>query len=335
MNDQFTIHPFDKRASHYAAAVSIGNRIYPNYPDSIAEMQRSDRLRLPDRFLHRILVHDAASDSFVAFASASHSDDTHHPQKFELDVLVLPDYQHRGIGTLAYENLLDAIAPFNPIKLEAHTDSSQLQGIDFLEKRGYALATREYTAKLDLNRFDPTRFASYVDQARGHGIELLTLAQLSQRFEHGYERPLYELLNEIDQDVPWHDEIQPLPFDHWLKRHHDSPERMTDGYLVALDGDQMVGVTMLFKSAGTTDLLFTGLTGVKRTHRRKAIAMALKVQSLSWAKENLRASDGTAPSVMTENEENNPMFHINEKFGFVRQPDFLSYVKTIAVENEG
>ncbi len=329
MTTQFTIQPFDYSDAHYAVYVALKNRLYPDDASTIEIEKRWVRLRPSNRFQHHALVQDAESGQLVAFAQVRHHIDTYHPQKFHLDVLVQPEFEGRGVGMLAYQHLLDVIAPFNPNKLEAGTDSSKTRSIELLERNGFNLMTTEYLSKLDLNQFEPYKFGSYGETARAHGIEIVNFDQLVARFPDTYERGLYDMMNEIDQDVPWHDEIQPQPFEQWLKGFHDAAHRYSEGYLTALDGDEMVGITMLFQIPGLDDPLHTGLTGVKRSHRRKAIAMALKLQALGWAKENLRVSDGCAPSVMTENEANNPMFTINERLGFVRQPDWLTFVKEL------
>ena len=42
------------------------------------------------------------------------------------------------------------------------------------------------------------------------------------------------------------------------------------------------------------------------------------------------APEGWSAKILeTENEENNPMFNINVRLGFEREPDWVSYVKTI------
>jgi GNAT superfamily N-acetyltransferase len=70
-------------------------------------------------------------------------------------------------------------------------------------------------------------------------------------------------------------------------------------------------------------MLRTGLTGVRRAYRRRGLALALKVRSLAFAKEQ------GYRRVITENESNNRgMLHINEELGFVKNPAWIHYVKT-------
>jgi hypothetical protein len=78
--------------------------------------------------------------------------------------------------------------------------------------------------------------------------------------------------------------------------------------------------------------LYNGLTAVKRTHRRRGIATALKVRSLDYAKANYRQPDGSYPRVVTTNESNNPMYLLNAMLGYKPQPDYLKYTKSFEYE---
>ena len=70
-------------------------------------------------------------------------------------------------------------------------------------------------------------------------------------------------------------------------------------------------------------LLYTGLTGVLRSHRRRGVATALKVTALSFAKKR------SVKFVKTDNEENNPMYDLNMQLGFKPQPAYVDYEKPL------
>ena len=68
---------------------------------------------------------------------------------------------------------------------------------------------------------------------------------------------------------------------------------------------------------------WTGSLGVLRQYRRKGIATALKIKAM----EKLLQKGIT--EIRTDNEENNPMYKINEKLGFKPVPSSMDYSKKI------
>ena len=70
-------------------------------------------------------------------------------------------------------------------------------------------------------------------------------------------------------------------------------------------------------------LLYTGLTGVRRSHRRKGIALALKLRAVDYARRH------GIEEVRTWNASTNEgMLGINIRLGFQRQPAWIDFVKT-------
>ena len=327
-NERLRIELFDGSDASYEATAALETVTYPEYPVTADELKRGDAKRNPKHYRQRYVGRDVTGE-IVAVGRAQHNRSAFHPQKFWLDLFVSPEKQGLGFGRTLHDHIVNSLAPFAPISVEGGTRSDKPRGIRFLEDRGYKLATREYTSRLDLNQFEPAQFARHIDRCKAAGVELLDHNEMCARFPDTWQRKLYDSNCAIHQDVPWHEPLTAPPFDSWIDRHLSDENRINEGYLVAVDGDEFVGVTMLFSSKATPDLLFTGMTGVARSHRRKGVAVALKCRSLGWAKANLKNSVGAAPSVMTENEENNPMYTINERMGFVRQPDFLMYKKEL------
>ena len=92
-------------------------------------------------------------------------------------------------------------------------------------------------------------------------------------------------------------------------------EDRADGVFVALEAGAVLGFAKLSFSAGRTDRAFHDLTGVKRAHRGRGIATALKAAQIAWAKENGYESLQTANEVR-----NAPIRHLNAKHGYVLEP---------------
>ena len=324
----YQIKPFDyNNDAHYEAMVRIETAMYPLYPNSVDATKRRDQKRPANRYRHRVVMHDAATDAIVAVGAVRHSIDTYHPNKFYVDLMVDPTLDDAGVREQLYDYLITHLQPLNPIQLSGISNSIQPHINQFYEARGYVMKVREYSSRLNLDTFDAMPFQRYLDRVAANGIEIVDLHQLEARYPERWTRMVYDVATEVDQDVPWHEPIQAEPYDDWLNRFIGQPSRINECYLVALDGDLPVGLTMMFRSMATDGTLFTGLTGVKKTYRRQGIAIALKVHSLRTAKAMFSTEDGKPAYLMTENEANNPMYTINERLGFVRQPDWLNWVK--------
>ena len=101
----------------------------------------------------------------------------------------------------------------------------------------------------------------------------------------------------------------------------NSPTLLPDAFLVAVDGNEYIGMTQLWADRAS-DMLFTGLTGVRQGYRRQGIALALKVRAIAYAK-----ASGN-PTIITDNEmTNRPMLSINERLGFQRKPAWIEFRK--------
>jgi len=109
----------------------------------------------------------------------------------------------------------------------------------------------------------------------------------------------------------------------------DSPNYDAKAHFIAIDGEKFVGLTGFWTSPVEKHKLYTGLTGVLRSHRRKGIATALKVSGVRYAR------DYGATVVETDNEENNPMFALNLQLGFEERPAWLDFRNVLREPREG
>jgi GNAT superfamily N-acetyltransferase len=223
--------------------------------------------------------------------------------------------------------VLAALQPHQPLSVDASTREDQAEGRRFLEGRGFGLASRAPASQLNPASFDPGPYAQTAERLADEGVAIQTLAELAAS-DPGYLRKLYDLECEAAQDLPWHDRFTPQPYEQYILSYRDNPDLMPDGYMVALERGQVVGMTQLWRSQATDAILYTGLTAVRRTHRRRGIATAIKAQAIGYAK-TLVTSQGGPPMIRTENEESNPMFRLNLRLGFRERPAWLVYRKEL------
>ena len=311
----------------YETIVEIGNRLFPEYPDTVEEVRHYDENRDP-KCKHQRFVAEL-EDRIVGHAHYGQSPAMYHPQKFEIGVYVEPDCQGRGIGRALYGHLLKALEPFDPIKLFSFAREDYERSVRFLCDRGFAEVMRSWESRLDVNAFDFSPYEGRIGRVEAQGIRLASLKDLLDDPECA--RKLFELERDLLQDVPFPDRYTPeaLDFETFYKRTFENPDFLPEAYLVALDGDRYVGTSALWKSQAAPHELYTGLTGVRREHRRKGIALALKLTGIACAK-----SHGYA-TIKTWNASNNrAMLSINERFGYVKQPVWVTFAKELRPEGD-
>lgn len=315
------IRPFTPDDADYAAIVAIDNAVYPEYPNTVEEWRYDDETRdAKIKWARWVAEIDGQA---VGFGGYDQAEDLYHPQRFWLSAAVLPTSQGRGVGRALYEQIVAALAPHQPIALRAHARADMARTLRFLQDRGYVEDLRDWESRLDLAGFDPTPYAGHEAQVLAGGITLVTLRELMAR-DPDYRQKLYELSEELMQDVPSSEPRTPVTrelFDRWL---FENPNLLPDGYIVACDGDHYAGLSALFASQADASELYTGLTAVRRPYRRRGIALALKLRAIAYA----RAQGIT--TIKTWNESNNrAMLSINEQLGFVKQPVWISFLKHV------
>ena len=321
---QPTIRPFTP--DDYAAAVDVSNRVWPDYPNTVDEWRHEDEHRDPKCRAEKWVAE--VDGSVVGYAGYEQYLGQYHPQKFGVFASLLPEHRGRGLGTALFEAVRAGLAPYDPIRLTADTREDQGRGVAFLSRHGFVEVMRSWESRLDLAGFEPAHFEPAASQALGNGLVLRAWPELAAVPDR--ERRMWLLSQELVRDVPSTDAHTPVDFDYYVRERLGHPDFIPEALLVALDGDEWVGFTQLWRSQASPEL-YTGLTGVKRSHRRRHIALALKVHSIADAKAR------GVPQIKTWNEQNNRgMLAINERLGFVKQPAWIIYALDLAPDtNDG
>jgi RimJ/RimL family protein N-acetyltransferase len=290
----------------YPAVIDLANAVEPEYPSTVEEWAHSDAHRESKCKWERWLAED--SSGLLGYGGFSQHAGSYHPQKFSVSVNVRPE--HRG-------RVRERLAPHNPIRLHTDTREDREDAVRFVTSRGFTETMREWESRLDTTRFDPEPFAGSEERTRGAGIEIRSLRELESDPQRNAK--LFELIHEIDHDVPSPEPPTRQDFATWERRFQSRPGLLPDAYFIAVDGDEYVGVSMVFHAKGA-GYLDTGLTGVKRSHRRKGIALAMKLRVIDYAQQH------GYPEIRTWNEVGNQgMLGINIRLGFVRQPAWVCY----------
>lgn len=329
-----TIRPFDYSDADYAAVTAVWNNARPNDPFSVAYLRREDEMRTsqPGRVLFRLMAEaeDEAGQGgrCVGYGHFMHKPWSYHPRKLAFNITVLPEYESAGIDNSLYERLLGEMQAIDPLTLETAAYEDHPHKMRFLEERGYRVVQRSQDSELDTAGFDPMLYAGLLDKVSAGGIRICNLPDMLVE-DPDFLRRLHALESELVADVPYYDsQVDATPYEDWVKSFTDYPELLPEANLVALAGDQLVGMTNLWTSLATDRTLYTGFTGVLPAYRRRGVATALKVRALAFAKQRLTPS-GDPPLVRTGNEANNPMLQLNLRLGFKELPALLIYAKEL------
>ncbi len=324
-----TIRPIQpKTDAEYQALVDVNNAATPDEPTSVATRRFNDQRAQTDKLFQRFVVENG--DRFVAEGVYCEPFWANAPGKYFYGYSVLPEFEGRpAVHTLVYEYVLGNLAEQQPARLSTGTREDRSHRVAWLEANGFVPKMRFAESELDITNFDFSRFNGAQERVASEGVQLLTLAELREKDPRWLEK-LYDMLWEIEQDVPQVDPPKREPFEEFVKG-FDDPGFWPEGWQMALDPSAAsedgvgayVGVSMLGKNQALPQRIQTWLTGVVRSHRRKGIALAMKLRAVEFAIQQ----GGTA--IRTENEENNPMLGINKVLGFVEIPAGVNYEKEL------
>lgn len=316
----FTIREFEATESDYTAVVAIENAVWPVPGSTVAQRKHRDASFDENYFQQRFVAE--AGERLVGVISMMEPFWSHRPGKYVFELDVHPKWEGRGIGSALYAKMLDALQQREPAPalLVTNTREDKPQGIRFLQKRGFQQTMRWPVSEINPRMFESAPFAKLFQRIDGSGITLHTLAEL-QVSDPLCKEKLYELEWEGTQDEPLPDTPSKMTFEQFATAYFDTPGFLPEGWTIAVDGDQYVGMSELRKDLNDATRLQTGFTCTARTHRRRGLATAMKVRGLEFAKRY------GAEVIRTGNEETNPMYQINLKIGFEPRPAWLAFEK--------
>ncbi len=301
----------------FPAIAGVMNLVWPDRPVSVESLEQDEsELSASSLPLKRGLLLAEQGGLPVGLAEYGQSPGMYHPRKFHAAVNVLPSATGQGVGRALTGRLWAELAPHDPLSVIAGTQDDHPRGLDFLARQGFSEVLRYYDLWLDLPAFDFAPFLAR--EALPDGYRLTSYAELGGNEEA--QRRIYGLWTELRADVPRPDKATPVLFEQFARRFHDPAHLhlLPAGYLLAVhqSSGELVATSELWRSDGGH--LNTGLTGVQRAHRRRGLALALKLAALRYAR-----SLG-APQIRTNTASDNAgMLGINESLGFVRQPAWV------------
>ena len=235
------------------------------------------------------------------------------PHRAIVAALVVPKHRGRGTGDAIRAALERWAIAHGATELEGPVAEDDEGSIAWTSARGYEETGRNSRMVLDLTTIETPSVSP------PPGIEIVTWAERPELAEG-----LWEVAREAGPDIPGEEETDAGPFEEWVERDMRGSGDRPEAVFVALEDGQVLGYAKLAFSAERTDRAFHDLTGVRRAHRGRGIAAALKATQIAWAK------DQGFSSLQTANEVRNaPIRHLNAKHGYVLEPGNVIVRRTI------
>ncbi len=292
--------------------VTLHSALFPGEPTTLADLQRQDETRRAD-LIHRRFIAEVGGQP-AGQGMYTQQEWMFHPQKFLVNVQVGRDHQGQGIGKRIWAELESELRALKAVKLFAPVREDEARARRFLMERGFAEEQREREAALSLADADLSGFEAAVKRVQAQGYALMTFAEWS---DPAREERLYAFDREASQDTPRPaDEVFdfPTPERYWERIHAD-PTYDPSLWFVAIRDGELAGLSQLRTVSALPEVLGTGFTAVARAHRRRGLALALKLTALT------EATKRGYQRVQTENDATNTsMIAINDALGFVQTP---------------
>ena len=307
----------------YETIARIENTVYPDYPDTAEELQFYDEAREKHQHFGRFLVENSSGKA-LGSARFSQSAERYHPQKFYLDIHVLPEHQGQGIGRGLLEYTMQHLETLKAITVRGQVRDDYAQSLRFIQSAGFAEEYRAWESRLDVEACDVSPFSHLEEQLKLEGIELKSFAEFEGTPD--LEHELYHLGLDSSRDMPDPEPFTETSFERFERRTFQNPQFTPEAYLVAVKTSEngkleFLAESSLWGTKGEPDF-YNGSTGTRREWRGKQIALALKVKNIFWAK-----TQGIKEIKTWNDDVNRPMLSINEKLGFAKQPAWVHFVR--------
>lgn len=311
------IRPFAPTDEAYAALLAIHKALEPD------ELVTVDKLRQADEeyLTHFVVVVNGRIAGSGGYFPA---EDDNTIMMFALHIH--PDFQASEVPAQLQAHLFADMKKHQPRTLASEPKENQTYRVRLLAEAGFTLKMRFPRSILDVAACDLSSYVNILETLTAQGLEFVTLTEVMHRDEKWQEH-IWRLFNQINQDIPSPHPVEEVPFAEYAE-YYEGEDFRPDSWQIAVDtsksgAEQYVGMCVVNISSTRAHSLFAGITGTIRSYRRRKIATALKVKSIAYARQH------GCHYILTNNEENNPMYDLNRQLGFQPLPAWLYYEKVL------
>ena len=312
-----TIRPF---ADDYAAVAALLNTLNPE--PITAESLQALHARFPAEGRRHRVVAEAGDLGLVGYANVSIWPGN-RPGDSYFTLVTAPTFRRQGAGSGLLAAVEDWARANGVARLITGVPDEDQEALSFAAHRGFPVESTQLMSTLELATFDEAQFVGVVESVQTRGIRFFTYAEQPGE---ALQRLLYEVYKVTDLETPGYAGTDPSaypPFERWQGEIFGNQATLTDGLIIAADGDRIVGLTIV-QNEGEPGSLYTEYTGVLAAYRGRQIGMALKLLSVRFARRF------GARSLWTKNNsQNRPMLAINDKMGYVKTEGRSWVVKTL------
>jgi GNAT superfamily N-acetyltransferase len=307
--------------SDLPAIIQVLNACDPEHPTSLESLRSNFLDASPGRIQQRLVAVDDTG-AVTGYSVAVHVAEApaHH---FYAWLGVDPGFRRQGIGSALWDLVLEFLRIQGATRLGSEVLDTDPPALEFAQKRGWKIDRQHFYSVLNLLPFDETPYLPGIALLEAQGLRFCSLADFPESAE--IRRKFYELNLAVVMDIPgedWNFENYPGFFE---KRILGSPRFRREGQLLAVEGDTFAGFAAvnLFPESQSA---YNATTGVIRAWRGRRIALALKILSARYARQN------SARTLRTDNDSlNAPILAINRKMGYQPQPGTYQLVRGLGV----
>jgi tRNA (guanine37-N1)-methyltransferase len=307
-------------AEDYQLLADLTNQIDPQSRASSAVFQQLDRQ--PEANLKSARWVAMLDNELVGYAYYYQYAGTYDPEKATVRIVVRPDCQKQGIGSLLLEHLVKRAKEDGLKLLVAQLQEVKKPALKFVRKRGFNDYGRRLLFTLNPARFDPTPYENLETELAERGIVIKSLTELCET-DPDHERKVYELHWTLDAEVPTPEASTKMDFNYYRDEVLHNPNFLYDGCFIAIqDGSNYIGISSFLRD--NADNLNVAITGVLPEFRRQKIGLALKVRGIKYA-----AANNYRRIILTNDPSNVAILALNEKLGAKRQPSIIHLKRLI------